>query len=41
MSCNLDHVVYNLQNASDKEKEDYALEFSEKYIDNINRPPKE
>lgn len=41
MSCNLDHVVYNLQNASDKKKEDYALEFSEKYIDNINRPPKE
>jgi len=33
MSCNLDHVLYNLQNASDKEKEDYALEFSEKYID--------
>lgn len=28
MSCNLDHVLYNLQNASDKEKEDYALEFS-------------
>lgn len=22
MSCNLDHVLYNLQNASDKEKED-------------------
>ena len=36
MSCNLDHVLYNLQNASDKEKEDYALEFSEKYIDNID-----
>lgn len=36
MSCNLDHVLYNLQNAGDKEKEDYALEFSEKYIDNID-----
>ena len=36
MSCNLDHVLYNLQNATDKEKEDYALEFSEKYIDNID-----
>lgn len=33
---NLDHVLYNLQNATDKEKEDYALEFSEKYIDNID-----
>lgn len=36
MSCNLDHVLYNLQNATDKEKEDYALKFSEKYIDNID-----
>ena len=36
MSCNLDHVLYNLQNATDKEKEDHALEFSEKYIDNID-----
>ena len=36
MSCNLDHVLYNLQNASDEEKEEYALEFSERYIANIN-----
>ena len=36
MSCNLDHVLYNLQNASDEEKEEHALEFSERYIDNIN-----
>lgn len=36
MSCNLDHVLYNLQNANNKEKEENALEFSEKYIDNIN-----
>ena len=36
MSCNLDHLLYNLQNASDEEKEEHALEFSERYIDNIN-----
>lgn len=36
MSCNLDHVLYNLQNANYKEKEENALEFSERYIDNIN-----
>lgn len=35
MSCNLDHVLYNLQNANNKEKEENALEFSERYIDNI------
>lgn len=35
MSCNLDHVLYNLQNATDTEKEEYAFNFSEKYIDNI------
>lgn len=35
MSCNLDHVLYNLQNANYKDKEENALEFSERYIDNI------
>lgn len=32
----MNHVLYNLQNATDKEKEAYALEFSEKYIDIID-----
>lgn len=32
MSCNLDHVLYNLQNANNKEKGENTLEFSERYI---------
>lgn len=36
MSCNLDHVLYGLQNASEKEKEDNSLEFARKYRDDID-----
>lgn len=36
MSCNLDHVLYDLQNATDEQKEELSLNFSEKYIDNDN-----
>lgn len=36
MSCNLDHVLYDLQNATDKEKEDRSMEFADQYIDNID-----
>lgn len=35
MSCNLDHVLYDLQNATDEEKEEQALIFSRKYKDDI------
>jgi len=34
MSCNLDHVLYNSQNAIKSEKVNLAHSFSEKYIDN-------
>lgn len=34
MSCNLDHVLYNEQNAEDSKKVDLANEFQDKYIDN-------
>lgn len=32
MSCNLDHVLYNVQNLSDDEKVEYADLFYEKYL---------
>ena len=35
MSCNLDHVLYNKQNASDKEKEQNAVAFARQYKENI------
>lgn len=34
MSCNLDHVLYNKVNSSDKEKEDDAYVFAKKYRNN-------
>ena len=36
MSSNLDHVLYDIQNLPDKEKEDKAMEFAETYMDNID-----
>lgn len=35
MSCNLDHVLYDKLNSSNKEKEDDARAFAKKYKDNI------
>ncbi|GEM_PF-73046 len=35
MSCNLDHVLYDKQNASDDEKERESLHFARKYCSNI------
>lgn len=35
MSCNLDHVLYNKLNTSDREKEQNAFVFAKKYKDNI------
>lgn len=35
MSCNLDHVLYNKLNTSDKEKEQNAFVFAKKYKDDI------
>ncbi|HHQ4319506.1 hypothetical protein ACSW83_02295 [Clostridium perfringens] len=34
MSCNLDHVLYNEQNAEDSRKVQLANDFQDKYIDN-------
>lgn len=34
MSCNLDHVLYNEQNAEDSRKVELANDFQDKYIDN-------
>lgn len=31
MSCNLDHVLYDVLNCTDAEKEDYAFNFSERF----------
>ncbi len=31
MSCNLDHVLYNVLNATDEEKERYSLAFAKKF----------
>lgn len=36
MSSNLDHVLYNLQNLTDEEKERHALAFARKYKENID-----
>lgn len=36
MSCNLDHVLYNKLNTSDKEKEIDALNFADNYERNIS-----
>lgn len=35
MSCNLDHVLYDMQNSSDDEKEDYAYTFAKKYKNDL------
>ena len=35
MSCNLDHVLYNKQNSSDKDKEADALHFALRYRENV------
>lgn len=35
MSCNLDHVLFNSQNLSDDEKENYAYAFAKQYKDDI------
>lgn len=35
MSCNLDHVLYGKQNSTDREKEEDAFRFAEKYKENI------
>ena len=35
-SCNLKHVLYNIQNAEDKEKSKLAKDFEDKYIENLN-----
>ena len=36
MSCNLDHVIADNQNATDDEKESYSTEFSFRYSDNLS-----
>lgn len=36
MSCNLDHVLYDLRNLSDEEKAREAIRFSRKYHDDIH-----
>lgn len=36
MSCNLDHVLFNLQNATDEEKEFNSFDFARKYKNDIN-----
>lgn len=36
MSCNLDHVLFDKRNLTDKEKEKYSDEFSDKYIEDLN-----
>lgn len=35
MSCNLDHVLYNKMNSTDKEKEDDAYSFAKKYKNDV------
>lgn len=35
MSCDLEHVLYDKRNSSDKEKEDYAYDFAAKYKGDI------
>lgn len=36
MSCNLEHVLHNIQNADDIEKKNLAKDFEDKYFDNPN-----
>lgn len=36
MSCNLDHVLYDVQNSTDEEKENNAYLFSKRYKDDID-----
>lgn len=36
MSCNLDHVLYDLQNATKEEKSSYAYNFAEQYENNTD-----
>ena len=36
MSCNIDHVLYNRLNISDKEKEDYSLVFARNYKNRVS-----
>ena len=36
MSCNLDHVLYNVLNCTDEEKEDNAFDFLDKYAGKID-----
>ena len=36
MSCNLDHVLHNKQMSTDKEKNDDATRFAQKYKDNLS-----
>ena len=36
MSSNLDHVLYDMQNASDRDKEINAMAFARKYKDAID-----
>ena len=36
MSTNLEHVLHDVQNATDTEKEDLAHQFSKKYKNNLN-----
>lgn len=36
MSCNLDHVLYGKLNSSNKDKEDDAYSFANKYKDNVD-----
>ena len=35
MSCNLEHVLHNKINSTNREKENMALEFAKKYKENI------
>ena len=36
LSCNLEHVLHNVQNVLPEEKMKYATSFSDKYVDNID-----
>lgn len=36
MSCNLDHVLHDKQNCADREKQDKAFQFAERYKDDLD-----
>ena len=36
MSCNLDHVLYDIQNSDDDAKKNNSISFSKKYRDNLD-----